>query len=76
MSGPIDHPDHYQSAGGIEVIDVIDAFGLNFNLGNAVKYILRAGKKGDAREDLGKACWYLKREQEALGGRVEVDGTI
>ena len=60
----IDHPDHYQSANGIEAIDVIEAFNLNFSLGNAVKYILRAGRKGDRNEDLRKAVWYLMREVE------------
>ena len=41
----VNHPTHYQSKNGMEVIDVIDNFELNFNLGNAVKYILRCGKK-------------------------------
>ena len=59
----VDHPSHY-NAGRIEVIEFIEDQGLNFNLGNAVKYISRAGKKDPAkfREDLGKAIWYLKRE--------------
>lgn len=57
----VNHPAHYQS-GGIEAIDVIEAFELGFNLGNAAKYILRAGRKGDALEDLKKAHWYLHRE--------------
>jgi hypothetical protein len=57
----VDHPDHYMGD-GIEVIDVIEGFGLGFNLGNAIKYILRAGKKGDWREDLQKAAWYIERE--------------
>lgn len=59
----VDHPSHY-NAGRIEVIDFIEDQGLNFNLGNAVKYISRAGKKDPAkfREDLEKAIWYLKRE--------------
>lgn len=56
-------PDYYKS-GGLEVFDVIDAFDLNFNLGNAFKYIARAGKKGDKVEDLRKAVTYLKREIE------------
>ena len=56
----IDHPAHYQ-AGGLEAIDVIEAFGLGFHLGNAVKYILRAGRKGNMREDLQKARWYIDR---------------
>jgi hypothetical protein len=57
----VDHPAHYQGA-GIEAIDVIEAFGLGFCLGNTVKYVLRAGRKGDAIEDLKKARWYLNRE--------------
>lgn len=54
-------PDYYKS-GGLEAFDVIDAFDLNFNLGNAFKYIARAGKKGDKVEDLRKAVTYLNRE--------------
>jgi hypothetical protein len=46
----------------MEAIDVIEAFSLGFRLGNAVKYILRAGRKGEAVEDLKKARWYLDRE--------------
>lgn len=57
----INHPEHYQGK-GLECIDVIEAFDLGFSLGNAVKYILRAGKKGDRLEDLRKAIWYLQRE--------------
>lgn len=62
MSEAVDHPAHYQSAAGIEAIDVIEGFGLGFNDGNAVKYLLRAGKKGDRLTDLRKAAWYLARE--------------
>ena len=59
----VDHPSHY-NAGRIEVIDFIEDQNLNFNLGNAVKYISRAGKKDPKkfREDLEKAIWYLNRE--------------
>ena len=56
-------PDYYKS-GGIEAFDVIDAFNLDFNLGNAFKYIARAGKKNDKVEDLRKAVTYLNREIE------------
>lgn len=56
-------PDYYKS-GGLEAFDVIDAFDLNFNLGNAFKYIARAGKKGDKVRDLRKAVTYLNREIE------------
>lgn len=57
----INHPPHY-THGGIEVIDAIEAWGLGFHLGNVVKYVARAGHKGDALSDLRKARWYLDRE--------------
>jgi hypothetical protein len=60
----INHPPHYRSTTGLEAIDVIEAFGLGFHLGAAVKYILRAGRKGDAVTDLQKARWFLDRETE------------
>jgi len=62
MSDPVNHPDHYKS-GGIETIDVLEAWNLDFRLANAVKYISRAGKKDVAktREDLQKAIWYINR---------------
>ena len=56
-------PDYYKS-GGLEAFDVIDAFDLDFNLGNAFKYIARAGKKDSKIEDLRKAVTYLNREIE------------
>ena len=58
----VNKPVHYMSELGIEAIDVIEAFELNFNLGNAIKYILRAGKKDSILQDLKKAVWYLQRE--------------
>lgn len=54
-------PKHYEK-GTYEAINVIEAWGLNFSLGNVLKYISRAGKKGDLLEDLKKARWYLDRE--------------
>ncbi len=60
MIDPI-NPQHYK-AGGIESIDVIEAFGLGFCMGNIIKYVLRAGRKGSKAEDLKKARWYLDRE--------------
>lgn len=57
----INHPSHYQG-NGMEAIDVIEAFDLNFRIGNAVKYILRAGLKYNKIEDLKKAIWYIDRE--------------
>lgn len=58
---PVNHPAHYKT-GGIETIDFIEAKGLNYNLGNVVKYITRADHKGDRKQDLEKAAWYLARE--------------
>lgn len=55
------NPGYYrESPSGIECIDVVEH--MNFSLGNAVKYIWRAGKKGDPIEDLEKAKWYIDRE--------------
>lgn len=70
MSDPVNHPAHYTS-GNIEVIDFIDDKELGFCLGNAVKYIARAGKKDPAKtiEDLEKAVWYLNHEI----GRLKAD---
>jgi hypothetical protein len=61
----VNNPPHY-TVGGIQTIDFIDAKGLNYNLGNAVKYISRAALKGDAKTDLSKARWYLEREINKL----------
>ena len=62
---PVNHPLHYGGADNpYEAIKVIEAWGLGFALGNAVKYIARAGKKGSTQEDLKKARWYLEREIE------------
>lgn len=70
---PVNHPSHYTSYDGFEVIDLTEQ--LNFNRGNAVKYILRAGKKEGVseREDLEKAAWYLERElQRTITERLVV----
>ncbi len=61
----VNSPSHY-TAGGIETIDFIEAKSLNFNLGNAVKYISRCQHKGKQIEDLQKAAWYINREIEKL----------
>lgn len=61
MTENVNHPDHYK-AGDLEAIDIIEAYDLDFHLGNAVKYILRAGRKTeDPVEDLEKAVWYIQR---------------
>lgn len=63
----VDHPAHYGGADNpYEAIKVIEAWGLGFCLGNTVKYLARAGKKGAALEDLKKAAWYLNRHIEAM----------
>jgi len=67
MANQVDHPEHYQ-ANGIETIEVIEGYNLNFNLGNVIKYILRADKKGNKKQDLEKAQWYLKREIDKFKG--------
>lgn len=59
----VNHPSHYRGADDpYETIKVIEAWGLNFHLGNAVKYISRCDLKGKRLEDLEKAAWYLQRE--------------
>ena len=60
----VDHPAHYRRGSGFEAIDVIEAWELGFNLGNAVKYISRAGIKSSDSDvqDLEKALWYINRE--------------
>ena len=61
MTDSVNHPPHYTAhPSGIEAIEICEH--MNFNLGNAMKYIWRADLKGDAIEDLRKACWYLTRE--------------
>jgi hypothetical protein len=62
----VNHPAHYGGDTTYEAIKVIEAWGLNFNTGNAVKYLSRAGKKGNTVEDLRKAAWYINREIERL----------
>jgi len=57
----VDHPPHYNAhPSGVECVDIAEHY--NFNVGNAIKYVWRAGLKGDAIEDLKKARWYLDRE--------------
>lgn len=68
----VDHSNHYQMGGGVEVIDYIaDVCGEEgcdaFDIGNALKYIGRAGRKFNAREDLCKAVWYLNYAISCLG---------
>lgn len=66
----IDHPAHYNAhPAGIECIDVVEH--LNFNVGNAIKYLWRAGHKtDDPTDDLRKAAWYVQREIDRIGRLV------
>lgn len=57
---------HYDNGKDYDLIDVISDYGLNFNRGNIVKYVCRAGKKGSEIQDLEKAMDYLGRELEIL----------
>jgi len=61
----VNHPAHYK-VGGIETIDFIEAKKLGYNLGNVVKYLTRADHKGNRKQDLEKAKWYLERELSAM----------
>lgn len=70
----VNHPKHY-NPGVYEAINVIEAYDLNFSLGNAIKYILRTAKgkpdasldeKMKAAEDLRKAAWYCSREANRI----------
>ena len=56
----VNHPSHYNK--GIETIDYIESWNMNFNTGNVIKYVTRAGHKDNKLEDLEKAQWYLQRE--------------
>jgi hypothetical protein len=63
----VNHPSHYGGEGNpYEAIKVIEAWELDFCLGNCVKYISRAGKKDSEVTDLKKAAWYLNRRIEQL----------
>jgi hypothetical protein len=67
MGDPVEHPTHYNShPSGIECIEVTAH--CNFCIGNAIKYLWRAGLKGDAITDLEKARWYITREIERIKG--------
>lgn len=70
----VNNPPHYTVAGPIyESIKIIEAWQLNFNLGNAIKYILRSEHKGNKIEDLKKARWYLNREIDNMEVNVIKD---
>ena len=69
----VNHPNHYGGAENVyEAIKVIENWDLDFHLGNTVKYISRAGKKGTDKElqDLKKALWYLERRIQNLENNI------
>ena len=63
MTEAVNHPKHYGGEDNpFEVIKIINHYNLNFELGNVLKYVLRADKKGNRKQDLQKALWYLQHE--------------
>lgn len=62
----VNHPEHYNlHPSGVECVDIVEHF--NFNIGNSIKYLWRAGlKTEDSIQDLKKASWYIEREIERL----------
>lgn len=63
MNDAVDHPVHYGGKDSpYEAIKVVEAWDLDFYLGNVIKYVSRAGKKANELEDLKKARWYLDRK--------------
>lgn len=73
--GDVDHPEHYnQHPSGVECITIAEGF--NFNLGNAIKYIWRAGLKGNAITDLQKAEHYIAREIGRLAAEQIADDAV
>lgn len=67
----VNQPPHYKFENGVEVIDLTEQ--LNFNCGNAIKYLARAGRKDSAKtvEDLKKAEYYVKREIARIGRSLD-----
>jgi predicted ATPase len=62
---PVNHPPHYtKHPSGVECIQITEWY--NFNIGNAIKYLWRAGHKHEDIEDYRKAIWYINREIERL----------
>lgn len=66
MSDVIKHPSHYTDGRKYEPKDVIRDWGLNFNIGSAVKYLSRAGRKDDIVQDLRKAQEFIQFEIDAI----------
>ena len=72
---PVNHPKHYtQHPSGVECIQITEH--MSFCLGNAVKYIWRAGEKGNRRQDLEKAIWYIQREIDRFDKSLTTLGDV
>jgi hypothetical protein len=69
----VNSPPHYGVVPNIECIEVVKHF--PFQRGNAIKYLWRAGAKGDVVEDLKKAIWYIQSEIDDLEGRPTRDAS-
>lgn len=70
MKDMVNSPPHYISKSGLEVIDIIEAFDLDFCRANAIKYILRAPNKGNEIQDLQKSIWYIQRKIKQIHGTI------
>lgn len=70
---PVNHPPHYNDhPSGVECIEITEH--MNFNLGNALKYIWRAALKGKQIQDLEKARWYIDRELKRISENLDTLG--
>lgn len=69
----VSHPSHYCDGRKYEPKDVMRDWGLNFNIGSAVKYLSRAGRKDDTVQDLEKAIQFIQFEIEFLKNKKETD---
>lgn len=70
----VNRPEHYQTPGGLQPVDVVENFDCNLHVGQAVIYLLRLGKKDPIEIDLPKAIWWLVRfAKRHLGITITVD---
>jgi len=74
MADAVNHPKHYNShPSGVECITVVEH--MNFNIGNAIKYLWRSDHK-NGLEDLKKARWYIDREIQRIEGATPKEGSV
>lgn len=76
MSDNVKHPSHYVEGRKFEPKDVIRDWGLNFNVGTAVKYLSRAGRKDDIVQDLKKAQEFIQFEIDAIEAERATEAKI